>query len=109
MANLPALAATYGNITLHPGGCISWIIAGMLAGWLAGLVVRGHGFGCLGNIAVGLLGAVIGIVIVGLLPLNGRADGIYGFGGTLVFAFIGAFALTAVGRLIGGSSRRHGR
>jgi uncharacterized membrane protein YeaQ/YmgE (transglycosylase-associated protein family) len=109
MSLLPALAATFGNITLHPGGIISWIVAGLIAGWLAGLIVRGHGFGCLGNIAVGLLGAIVGIVIVSLLPLHGRADGIYGFGGTVVFAFIGAFLVTALGRLIGGSNRRYSR
>ncbi|HKV83545.1 MAG TPA: GlsB/YeaQ/YmgE family stress response membrane protein [Ktedonobacterales bacterium] len=109
MPLLPVLAATFENITLKPGGVISWIVAGLIAGWLAGLIVRGHGFGCLGNVAIGLLGAVVGIVIVALLPLHGRADGVYGFGGTLIFAFIGAFVLTALGRLIGGSNRRYSR
>ena len=37
-----------------------WIISGIIAGWLAGLVVRGRGFGLLGNLVVGLLGGLIG-------------------------------------------------
>ena len=109
MTTLPALAETFGHITMKPGGCVSWVVAGLIAGWLAGLIVRGHGFGCVGNIAVGLLGAIVGLVIVSWLPLNGRANGIYGFFGTIIFAFIGAFVLTALGRLIGGSNRRSSR
>ena len=104
MPLMPTLAATFEHITLRPGGCFSWVVAALIAGWLAGLIVRGHGFGCIGNIAVGLLGAVIGIVIVGLLPI--KAGGVYGFWGTIVFAFIGAFVLTALGRLVGGGSNR---
>lgn len=37
-----------------------WIVVGAVAGWLAGLVVRGFGFGLLGNIIVGILGAILG-------------------------------------------------
>ena len=109
MTTLPALAETFGHITLKPGGCVSWVVAGLIAGWLAGLIVRGHGFGCVGNIAVGLLGAIVGLVIVSWLPLNGRTNGIYGVCGTISFAFSGAFVLTALGRLIGGSNRRSSR
>lgn len=104
MPLMPALAATFDHITLRPGGCFSWVVAALIAGWLAGLIGRGHGFGCVGNIAVGLIGAVIGIVIVGLLPI--KASGVYGFWGTIVFAFIGAFVLTLIGRLFGGRSDR---
>ena len=45
VVNMRALA----NISLDPGSILAWIIAGFLAGWLAGLVVRGHGFGCFGT------------------------------------------------------------
>ena len=37
---------------------LSWLIIGGLAGWLASVVIRGKGYGCLGNIVVGLIGAV---------------------------------------------------
>lgn len=93
-------------ITLDPGGVIAWIIAGLLAGWLAGLLVHGRGFGCLGDIILGLLGAFIGEFIVSLLPFNWNLSGQYGFIGTIVIALVGAFILAALGRLIGGGSRK---
>ncbi|MGO4711339.1 GlsB/YeaQ/YmgE family stress response membrane protein [Bradyrhizobium sp. 2TAF24] len=40
-------------------GIIAWIIVGAIAGWLAGLVVKGAGFGLLGNIVLGIIGAVV--------------------------------------------------
>jgi uncharacterized membrane protein YeaQ/YmgE (transglycosylase-associated protein family) len=40
-------------------GFIAWIIVGATAGWLAGLIVKGAGFGLLGNIVVGIVGAVV--------------------------------------------------
>jgi uncharacterized membrane protein YeaQ/YmgE (transglycosylase-associated protein family) len=102
--HLPALAALgFGNVALDPGGCIAWVFAAGIAGWLAGLVVRGHSFGCLANIALGLVGAVIGLFIVSLLPVT--FAGQYHFIGTTVVAFLGAFVLAALGRLIGGSGR----
>ena len=52
---------------------ILWLIIGAIAGWLAGLIVKGFGFGLVGNIVVGIIGAIIagwllprvGIIIVG--------------------------------------------
>lgn len=40
-------------------GIIAWLIVGAIAGWLAGLIVKGAGFGLLGNIVVGIIGAVV--------------------------------------------------
>jgi uncharacterized membrane protein YeaQ/YmgE (transglycosylase-associated protein family) len=93
----------FGNLTLNPGGLILWAIAALIAGWLAGLIVRGHGFGCLGDIVLGLVGAVLGLFVIGLLPLN--LTGTLGFFGTIVVAFLGALILAAIGRLIGGGNR----
>jgi uncharacterized membrane protein YeaQ/YmgE (transglycosylase-associated protein family) len=102
---IPALAeVTFGNVTLDPGGCISWAVAALVAGWLAGLLVRGRGFGCLGDMVLGLVGAVVGLLILSALPLS--LAGQYGFVGTIVVAFFGALILAAIGRLIGGSGRR---
>lgn len=92
------------NITLDPGSILAWIIAGFLAGWLAGLVVRGRGFGCLGNIVLGLVGAFVGEFILSLLPIT-IATGIPGFVETLLVALLGALILVAIGRLIGGARR----
>jgi uncharacterized membrane protein YeaQ/YmgE (transglycosylase-associated protein family) len=38
------------------GSLLGWIVIGLLAGWIAGEVSRGSGFGCLGNIVIGLIG-----------------------------------------------------
>src|SRR5256714_5776622 len=51
---------------------IAWLIVGAIAGWLAGLLVKGFGFGLIGNIVVGIIGAVIGGY---LLPRLGIALG----------------------------------
>jgi uncharacterized membrane protein YeaQ/YmgE (transglycosylase-associated protein family) len=40
-------------------GIIAWLIVGAIAGWLAGLIVKGAGFGLLGNIVIGIVGAVV--------------------------------------------------
>jgi uncharacterized membrane protein YeaQ/YmgE (transglycosylase-associated protein family) len=41
-------------------GIISWIVVGLIAGWLAGLVVKGGGYGCVGDIVVGVVGGLLG-------------------------------------------------
>jgi uncharacterized membrane protein YeaQ/YmgE (transglycosylase-associated protein family) len=46
------------NMAAH--GLIAWLIIGALAGWLAGMFVKGGGFGLLGDIVVGIVGAFIG-------------------------------------------------
>jgi len=44
---------------LAPESIIAWIIIGAIAGWLAGLLVKGYGFGLIGNIVVGIVGAAV--------------------------------------------------
>jgi uncharacterized membrane protein YeaQ/YmgE (transglycosylase-associated protein family) len=51
---------------------IAWLVVGAIAGWLAGLIVKGGGFGLLGNIVIGIVGAV---VAGWLLPQLGIAIG----------------------------------
>jgi uncharacterized membrane protein YeaQ/YmgE (transglycosylase-associated protein family) len=94
----------FGHLTLDPGSLLAWAAAALLAGWLAGQLVRGHGFGCLGNILLGVIGAVVGLVVLSVLPLH--ISGTLGFLGTLVVAFLGALALALVARLLGGGQRR---
>jgi uncharacterized membrane protein YeaQ/YmgE (transglycosylase-associated protein family) len=93
-----------GNLSLDPGSLIGWVIAALLAGWLAGVVVRGRGFGCLGDMILGLIGAVVGLWVLSVLPVP--ISGTQGFFGTLVVAFVGALLLAAIGRLIGGGRRK---
>jgi uncharacterized membrane protein YeaQ/YmgE (transglycosylase-associated protein family) len=73
-----------------------WILVGAIAGWLAGLVVRGFGFGLLGNIIIGILGAILG---GWLLAMAGVSFGA-GILGTIITAFIGAVVLLLLVRVI---------
>src|SRR5207237_10048196 len=68
-----------------------WIVVGLIAGFLAGLVMRGGGFGIVGDIVVGILGAIIGGFVAGLLGL-----GASGFVGSIIIAFLGACILIAL-------------
>ncbi len=70
-------------------GWIGWIIIGAIAGWLAGKLMRGGGFGFIVNFLVGIIGAVIGGWVFGLLGIS--TDG--GMLGSLVTALVGAILL----------------
>src|SRR5262249_35818183 len=75
---------------------IIWLIIGSVAGWAAGQVIKGHGFGLVGNIIVGIIGAV---VAGWLLPLIGLVIG-GGIIGAIINAIIGAvIALFVIGLL----------
>ena len=68
-------------------GLLWWIIVGLIAGWLAGKVMRGGGFGVLMDIGVGIVGSLIGGFLFGRL-LGGFPFG--GLIGSVLVAFIGA-------------------
>lgn len=78
-------------------GLLGWIIIGLIAGWLAGVVGRGRGFGCLADIILGLIGAIVGGWIFTKLGI--RAGGVLG---SLAAAFVGAVVLVAIARLFAG-------
>lgn len=72
-----------------------WIISGIIAGWLAGLVVKGRGFGLVGDLVIGLLGGVVGgwlAGFVGLQPVN--------LLGNILVAAFGGVVLVAVIRVL---------
>jgi uncharacterized membrane protein YeaQ/YmgE (transglycosylase-associated protein family) len=73
-------------------GVIVWLIVGAIAGWLAGLIVKGGGFGLIGNIVVGIIGA---IVAGWILPLFGVLIG-GGFFAQVINAAIGAIIVLLV-------------
>jgi uncharacterized membrane protein YeaQ/YmgE (transglycosylase-associated protein family) len=75
---------------------IIWLIVGAIAGWLAGMVVRGGGFGLIGDIIVGIVGALIA---GWLLPRIGIVIG-GGFIAAVIDAFIGAVILLIILRLL---------
>jgi hypothetical protein len=55
------------DVMLAPESILGWIIIGAIAGWLAGVLVKGYGFGLIGNIVASLLGALILLFLVGLV------------------------------------------
>ena len=71
---------------------IIWLIVGGVAGWLAGLVIKGGGYGLIGNIILGIVGAV---VAGWLLPMLGILIG-GGILGAVINAFIGAVIVLLV-------------
>lgn len=75
---------------------VIWLVVGALAGWIAGLIVKGYGLGLIGNIVVGIVGAVIA---GWLLPRIGIVIG-GGFIAAIVNAVIGAVILLVIIGLI---------
>ena len=73
-----------------------FILVGLIAGWLAGALVKGGGFGVIGDIVVGVLGAVLGGFLFGLLGFSGGG----GLLGSIVVATVGAVVLIYILRLI---------
>ena len=84
---------------------LAWLVVGAIAGWLAGLLVKGdEGLGVIGHIVLGLLGALIGGYVVSLVTNNDPMDGVFDVS-TLVTAVIGAVVLVVVGSMVMGRSR----
>ena len=83
---------------------LSWIVVGLIAGWLAGLVVKGGGFGVIGDIIVGVIGGLLGGWIASsLFHIGAGVDGINIE--SILVAFIGAVVLIFILRMIGGGRR----
>jgi len=80
---------------MEGNGLIFTLVIGAVAGWLAGKIMKGKGFGILGNIIVGIVGAVVGGFLFGLLGVSAG-----GMAGSLVTATIGAIVLLWVVSLI---------
>ncbi|MGV3002294.1 GlsB/YeaQ/YmgE family stress response membrane protein [Vibrio sp.] len=74
---------------------IMFLIIGAIAGWLAGQIMKGSGFGAIGNIVIGIVGSVIGGFTFSLLGLSSG-----GLIGSLVTATVGAVILLYISRLI---------
>jgi len=85
---------------LDPGGIIAWLVVGLIAGWLAGLVMKGGGYGVIGDIVIGIVGAFVGGFVFSLITGGGTA----GFWGSIAVAFVGAVILIAVVRALPGRS-----
>jgi uncharacterized membrane protein YeaQ/YmgE (transglycosylase-associated protein family) len=101
------LLATYQQVVgvWYEGGSgrsfLGWIILGLIAGWLAGKLVRGRGFGCIGDVLLGLIGSVVGGWIFTKLDIvHGNA-----FLPSLAAATVGAVVLVAIAHLFFGGKQ----
>jgi uncharacterized membrane protein YeaQ/YmgE (transglycosylase-associated protein family) len=72
-------------------GMFWFLLIGITAGWLSGKIVKGSGFGLLGDLLVGIIGAVLGGVLFSLVGL-----GAYGLIGNLIMSTVGAIVLLLI-------------
>ncbi|HEY5004834.1 MAG TPA: GlsB/YeaQ/YmgE family stress response membrane protein [Ktedonobacteraceae bacterium] len=82
-----------------------WIIVGLIAGFLASVVMRGGGYGVVGDIVVGIVGALIGGFIMNALGFSSGGNLVY----SVLVAFIGACILIAILRAVSGGTRSRRR
>ena len=72
-----------------------WVISGIIAGWLTGLVMRGRGFGLIGDLIVGLVGGIIGGSLAGLIGIVPTS-----WIGHILVAALGGVVLVAIIRAL---------
>jgi uncharacterized membrane protein YeaQ/YmgE (transglycosylase-associated protein family) len=87
---------TIAAITFSPGSLIAWLIVGLIAGWLDAWVMKGGGYGLVGDMLVGVIGAVTGGWVYELI-----ATGEPGIWGSIGVAMLGAWILIALFRFLG--------
>jgi uncharacterized membrane protein YeaQ/YmgE (transglycosylase-associated protein family) len=86
-------------------GILSWIVVGLIAGWLAGMVMKGGGYGVIGDIIVGVVGGLLGgWIATTFLHIGAGMSGINLE--SILVAFLGAVVLLVGLRLLGSSRRR---
>ena len=77
-------------------GFVAWIVVGLVAGWLAGQLMKGGGYGVVVDIILGILGGIVGGWVFGLLGLSSGG----GMIGSIIVAFVGAVILVGITRLL---------
>jgi uncharacterized membrane protein YeaQ/YmgE (transglycosylase-associated protein family) len=77
-------------------GLVLWIIVGLIAGWLAGKLMRGKGFGVIGDILLGIVGAIVGSWLMGFVGFRVRGGILW----EILIATIGAVVLVGLLRLV---------
>jgi uncharacterized membrane protein YeaQ/YmgE (transglycosylase-associated protein family) len=82
-------------------GLIGWLLIGLVAGWLAGKIARGRGFGCITDIVLGLIGSYLGGWLFIKLGILGG-----GFLYSLAAATLGAVILVSIAHLFSSGDRR---
>jgi uncharacterized membrane protein YeaQ/YmgE (transglycosylase-associated protein family) len=85
-------------------GILAWLVVGLIAGWLASRVMRGGGYGLIGDIIVGIVGALIGgFLATTFLKMPNPVSGINVT--SILVAFVGAVILLAILRAVSGRRR----
>lgn len=74
---------------------IWWVVVGLIAGWAAGKIMRGGGYGAIVDILLGIVGAVVGGWLLGALGIHAG-----GLVGTIIVAIIGAMFLIWLSRVL---------
>ncbi len=82
---------------------LAWLVVGLIAGWLAGMVMKGSGYGLIGDIVVGILGALLGGFLASVVFGSSFLSGINL--ATILVAFIGAVVLIAIVRAMPGRAQ----
>lgn len=77
-------------------GFLAWLFVGLVAGWLAGLVMKGGGYGLLVDLVLGVLGGLLGGWLFGMLGIWQGG----GMIGSIIVAFVGAVILVGITRLL---------
>jgi uncharacterized membrane protein YeaQ/YmgE (transglycosylase-associated protein family) len=99
LANASLLADSQVFVFQYRNGVIGWLLIGLIAGWLAGKIARGRGFGCIADIVLGLVGSFIGGWVFVQLKIFGG-----GFWYSLAAATLGAVILVSIAHLFTGNS-----
>ncbi len=82
-------------------GILAWIIVGLIAGWLTGLIMKGSGYGVIGDIILGIVGAIVGGFIAS--AVFGIPNAVNGLNVTsIIVAIVGAVILVAIVRALSG-------
>jgi uncharacterized membrane protein YeaQ/YmgE (transglycosylase-associated protein family) len=83
---------------------LAWLVVGLIAGWLASQVMRGGGYGLIGDIIVGVVGALLGgFLATTFLKMPNAVNGINLT--SILVAFVGAVILLAILRMVSGRRR----
>ncbi|MBI5033186.1 MAG: GlsB/YeaQ/YmgE family stress response membrane protein [Chloroflexi bacterium] len=85
-------------------GILSWLIVGLIAGWLAGMVMKGSGYGVIGDIVLGIIGALVGGFLAS--AIFGEPDAVNGINiVSIIVAFLGAVVVVGVVRGVSRTAR----
>ncbi|MEO8246555.1 MAG: GlsB/YeaQ/YmgE family stress response membrane protein [Chloroflexota bacterium] len=84
---------------------LTWLIVGAIAGWLAGMLVKGdEGLGVIGHIVLGVVGALLGGWVVSQVTGNDPMDGVFDVS-TILTAVVGAVVLVVIANMVMGNRR----